>query len=185
MERYGSSGYRTVAETSRRWLLAYALLVGGMGSVVVAPVLAGGTEPVAVSAQATPSAGATPVAAGGCFVDSSGVEAEPWVRSELFFGTTRPDGSEYTEEEWLAFLDDEVTPRFPDGLTVLTGIGQFLGSSGEVGRETSKVLIILYPAETAAESSVLLEEIRDAYEEQFEQESVLRADDSAPVCTSF
>jgi len=178
---FGSGGHgRLVA-------LALALTVGAVGVGGGAQTLANDSGPVAVAAQgsATPVAAASDEEASGCFTDSSGVEAEPWVRSELFFGTTRPDGSEYTEEEWLEFLDDEVTPRFPDGLTVLTGIGQFLGSSGEVGREASKVLIILYPAATAAESSVLLEEIRDACEEQFEQESVLRADDSAPVCTSF
>jgi hypothetical protein len=49
--------------------------------------------------------GGTPVAISlamtGCFVDSDGVAAEPWVRSELFFGTTKPDGTAYTNEEWL------------------------------------------------------------------------------------
>jgi hypothetical protein len=79
-----------------------------------------------------------------------------------------------------------VTPRFPDGLTVLTGLGQWRESAtSQIVQERSNVLIILYPPTTAQESSVRLEEIRDAYEQQFNQTSVLRADDSVPVCTSF
>ena len=133
---------------------------------------------------------ATPVAiaptTAGCFVDSDGVPAEPWVRSELFFGTTKPDGAAYTNEEWLQFLADEVTPRFPDGLTVLTGLGQWRESAtSQTVQERSNVLIILYPPAGAQESSVKLEAIRDAYEQQFNQTSVLRADDGTPVCTSF
>jgi hypothetical protein len=67
---------------------------------------------------------------------------------------------------------------------VLTGVGQWQQESGEVLQERSQVLVILYPLETARESSVLLEEIRDVYETQFNQESVLRVD-VAPACTSF
>ena len=77
-------------------------------------------------------------------------------------------------EEWDAFLDAEITPRFPAGLTVVTGLGQYQNESGEVVQERSEVLILLYPEADARESSALLEEIRDAYETQFEQNSVLR-----------
>ena len=43
-------------------------------------------------------------------------------------------GGEVSEEEWRAFLETEVTPRFPDGLTVLTAYGQWRSRSGEVGQ---------------------------------------------------
>jgi len=46
------------------------------------------------------------------------------------------------------------------------------------------VLIILYPADPSGQTSDLLEEIRDEYEAQFNQVSVLRVD-TYPVCTSF
>ncbi|HVL24159.1 MAG TPA: DUF3574 domain-containing protein [Thermomicrobiales bacterium] len=132
---------------------------------------------------ATPVA-ATPVAGGSCDALAPGTGAEPWIRSELYFGTSMPDGSMIPESEWRAFLDEEITPRFPAGLTVLEGYGQFLNSRGVIKKETSIVLIIFYPADTVAESSASLEEIRDAYETKFDQESVLRAD-SEPVCISF
>ena len=110
---------------------------------------------------------------------------DPFIRTELFFGTEKPDGSEVTAKEWKKFLNNEITPRFPDGLTVLTGSGQFRDSSGEIIKETSRVLILLYPVETQAESSVMIEQIREAYKQAFQQQSVLRADDPLPVLVSF
>ena len=35
-----------------------------------------------------------------------------FVRSELYFGTQKPDGV-VTDEEFFAFLDRVITPRFP------------------------------------------------------------------------
>jgi Protein of unknown function (DUF3574) len=132
---------------------------------------------------ATP-VGATPVAADGCEALAPGTGAEAWIRIELYFGTTLPDGSMISQGAWQAFLDEEITPRFPAGLTVLEGYGQFLNSQGVIAQENSVVLIIFIPADAVAESSASIEEIRDAYETQFDQESVLRAD-SEPVCISF
>ena len=108
-------------------------------------------------------------------------------RYELFFGGTHQDGRLITEDQWLAFLDAEVTPRFPDGLTVLEASGQWEGADGAVVRERSKQLILLYPRAAAAEAGAEIEAIRDAYVAAFDQESVLRADDGepSPVCVSF
>jgi hypothetical protein len=107
-----------------------------------------------------------------------------FVRTELFFGTAKPDGV-VTQEEFLAFLDQEVTPRFPDGLTLLQGDGQFRGEDGTIIKEHSFVLILLYPVETVKESSGRIETIRVLYEEQFQQESVLRVDDPLTVWVRF
>lgn len=140
----------------------------------------------AVSAQeATPVVDGTPApAANACEATSPGVGAEPWIRTELYFGTTLSDGTEMSAEQWGDFLDAEITPRFPDGLTVLEGYGQFLNSEGIIAGETSIVLIIFHPGEFVDESSASIEEIRDLYEVEFDQESVLRVD-SEPVCVSF
>ena len=56
----------------------------------------------------------------------------PFARTELFFGKAKPDGSMVTDEEFRAFLDEVITPRFPNGLTMLSGAGQFRGSSGMI-----------------------------------------------------
>src|SRR4051794_16928559 len=111
--------------------------------------------------------------------------AARFVRTELYFGSNMPGGSVVTPEQFQEFLDQEITPRFPDGLTLLTGLGQFRGSSAKIERERSMLLILLYPAESARGSSQKIEEIRVAYEKKFYQESVLRADEPRPECVSF
>ncbi len=113
------------------------------------------------------------------------VVTESFVRTELFFGTGKADGTAVTDEQWRTFLDEEVTPRFPDGLTVLAGIGQFRTSQGATIQERSFVLILLYPTAARKDADTKIEEIRDAYKTQFEQESVLRVDDRRPAKISF
>ena len=109
-----------------------------------------------------------------------------FVRTELYFGSDRPDSPDVTEEEFRKFLDKNVTPEFPDGLTVLIGKGQFCcGAGGAIIQETSFVLILLYPLETAKESGEKIEKIREAYKTDFKQLSVLRVDDPRPVKVSF
>ena len=98
-----------------------------------------------------------------------------FARTELFFGSAKPDGSAVTDEEFSAFLDQVITPRFPDGLTLLTGLGQFRTSAGIIVKERAFLLILLYPR-PIRDSSARIEEIRDLYKVQCQQESVLRLD---------
>jgi hypothetical protein len=109
-------------------------------------------------------------------------EAFPMARLELYFGTQKPGGAPVTDAEWGAFLNEEVTPRFPDGLTVLTGNGQWRNAAGVITKETSAVLVILY--EPSAEKEAAIEDIRAAYKDRFEQESVMRVD-GPTQCVSF
>jgi hypothetical protein len=108
--------------------------------------------------------------------------SEAYVRDELYFGRSQPGGGEVTEEQWQKFVDKEVTPRFPDGLTVLDAYGQFLNSAEVLVREDSKVLILLYVSTPERERSI--QEIIDAYKSRFQQESVLRVTD-VPARVSF
>jgi hypothetical protein len=112
-------------------------------------------------------------------------QASPFTRTELYFGRNKPDGKEVSRKEFNEFLSGFVTERFPDGLTVLTGRGQFLNSEGDVERERSVVLILLYPVSARNEKSVKIEEIREEYKTRFQQQSVLRVDDPLPVWVSF
>jgi Protein of unknown function (DUF3574) len=109
---------------------------------------------------------------------AASVNANLWNRTELYFGSGKPDGSSVTEKEFRAFVDKEVTPRFPDGLTLLTGYGQYRGSSGKIIKEQSFVLVLLYQGKDA---NAKLEVIRAAYKRAFKQESVLRVDDTTRV----
>jgi Protein of unknown function (DUF3574) len=107
-------------------------------------------------------------------------QGDLWTRTELFFGSAQPDGSAVSEQDFRQFLDQEVTPRFPDGLTVFVGLGQFRHASGIVVQERSMLLVLLYPADQR-DSARRIEAIRDAYKRRFRQESVLRLDTSAQV----
>jgi Protein of unknown function (DUF3574) len=100
---------------------------------------------------------------------------ETHVREELYFGMRKPDATLVTEAEWQAFVDSVVTPRFPDGLTVLTGYGQYQPDSGPLVREPSKVLILIRQGGLDAERRI--REIAALYCERFEQESVMRVTD--------
>jgi hypothetical protein len=68
-----------------------------------------------------------------------------------------------------------VTPRFPDGLTLLTGYGQFRNSAGVINKERSHLLILFYPPQMR-DASKLIQELRETYKAMFQQESVLRTD---------
>ncbi|MFI6105564.1 DUF3574 domain-containing protein [Streptomyces sp. NPDC051310] len=101
-----------------------------------------------------------------------------YVETRLFFGTERPDGGpDVTDQQFTAFIDREVTPRFPEGLTVQDGRGQWRDASGRIERERSYELVLLYPAAEAKARDPHIERIRDAYERAFGQESVLRLDE--------
>jgi hypothetical protein len=170
-----------------------ALVIGAAG--VSAYAYAGGsTAPVADSAYArqqptlVPTATLVPAlwSAEPDMRDTDArLQTDPFIRSELFFGSERPDKPEVSDVEFKQFLDQEVTPRFPDGLTVLKGFGQFRESDGKIVQESSFVLILLYPRETLRDSSSKIEEIRTLYKQRFEQESVLRVDDPRAVRVSF
>lgn len=107
--------------------------------------------------------------------------AKSMARLELLFGTSRRQGLPVDEVEWETFLNHEVTPRFPDGLTVLSGPGQWRGKDGQVEKERSFVLVVWYEQTSIADAHI--EAIRSAYKVRFGQDSVMRVDGAS--CVSF
>jgi len=104
-----------------------------------------------------------------------------WSRTELYFGMGKPDDSFTSDDEYQAFIDKEVTPRFKDGFTVLAGRGQYLDPRGRLWREPARILLLHYPADPS--KSLAIEAIRSAYKTAFQQESVMRVDET--VCVAF
>jgi Protein of unknown function (DUF3574) len=132
---------------------------------------------VGVASAAAPSGPASgPTAAGGASASIALAPGTWFTRTELFFGSLMPDGSVVSEEAFLGFLNAEITPRFPNGLTLLTGLGQFLTAQGVMHQESSRLLILIYPVEEERDSSEKIEQIREKYKRMFHQEAVLRAD---------
>lgn len=109
-------------------------------------------------------------------------QAHGWVRSELYFGvgTEGDAASNISEAQWRAFLDKEVTPRFPDGLTVFDAYGQWLfrGKDGPE-RLNSKVLVILH--EDSPQRRADIEAIRLAWKQATRHQSVLWSRQPAEV----
>jgi hypothetical protein len=101
-----------------------------------------------------------------------------WVEDRLYFGLNMPSG-QVSAGQWDAFLSEEVTPRFPDGLTVLDGQGQWKGGSGSVEKEPSKVLELDHPDTSKADAAIA--EIVAAYKVRFHQQSVMTVRHRAEV----
>jgi len=148
---------------AQRWrtsMLALALAMGAAGVALVwAPRFQSGIE----HAQ-------------GC--DEGGTRLR---RIELVFGLSRKAREDVSEVEWSDFLAREVTPRFPDGLTVLAANGQWRNAAGVIVREPARLLLVW--AAAAPDLDQRIEQIRTAWKREQQQESVLRADSTD--CVSF
>ncbi len=96
------------------------------------------------------------------------------VEAQLYFGLT-------TEPAFEGFLNTEVTPRFPAGLTVVDGAGRWRDPAGRLTQERSKLVIIV--AEPGPATLNRLQAIREAYKVQFHQQSVGLVTES--VCADF
>jgi Protein of unknown function (DUF3574) len=122
----------------------------------------------------------------------SGDQAHPdvtinWVRTELYFGValiSEAGASDKdvaaTERHWREFLDREVTPRFPDGLSVYDVYGQWRTQGyADIERLHSKEVMLLYPDTPAHRADV--EAIRAAWKKSSGDLSVLRVTQPADV----
>jgi Protein of unknown function (DUF3574) len=96
---------------------------------------------------------------------------------DLYFGRDKQGGGEVSEAEWASFLSDTVTPRFPDGLSVLNVEGQARESSGIV-RERTKLLVVVVFDAPAHQGRI--HEIVQAYNGRFGQHGVFWSEH--PVC---
>lgn len=99
-----------------------------------------------------------------------------FIKDELYFGLSKPGGGMISETEWQLFLSRVITPRFPEGLTVVDAYGQYLNKQGKLNREKTKVVILIYQNSQAKNQSI--EEIISNYKQNFRQESVLRVTSS-------
>jgi hypothetical protein len=94
-------------------------------------------------------------------------------RVELIFGA-RWKGGPITPNMWKRFLAEEVTPRFPDGLSTFDIKGQWRNAKGQIVKLPSRILLIWYSP--APDASAKIDAIRDAFNKRFDQESVMRID---------
>jgi hypothetical protein len=127
---------------------------------------------VAVSLAACAQPGAPPVCT---------APLKPALEIDLYFGRDKQGGGEVSEAEWASFLTDIVTPRFPDGLSVLNVEGQAREPSGRIVRERTKLLVVVVFDAPAHQGRV--REIVEAYNSRFGQHGVFRSEH--PVCAGI
>jgi hypothetical protein len=116
------------------------------------------------------ASGALPSASIGCFQH---------IQARLFFGLDGPEGA-IDDGEWNAFVEHVVTPRFPEGLTIVEATGQWQGRDKRVSRESSRVVEIIHAESRDAARRVT--EIAAEYKRRYRQESVLIARAPIEVC---
>ena len=101
---------------------------------------------------------------------------------DLLFGRNIDGRLGVTETRFAQFLAQEITPRFPDGLTVFDTTGQWRHQEKKIiTRERSKVVMIAVTED--ADLQAKLDAIVAAYKQRFRQQSVgvmIR-----PACVSF
>ena len=112
---------------------------------------------------AASSAGAQPLTCHGA--------EKPREVAELFFGRRMGAQGFISEGAFRRFVAREITPRFPDGLTVLETRGQWRDPGGtRTIREPSNLVIIAMPGRP--EDHDHLAQIAEAYKKKFRQQSV-------------
>jgi hypothetical protein len=105
---------------------------------------------------------------------------KPMVVADLLFGRNIGGRMGVSERRWSRFLAREITPRFPEGLTVVDATGQWRDADkNRIVREPSKLVTIIMPADAQEK----IDAIVTAYKRRFRQQSVgvvIR-----PACVSF
>ncbi len=103
---------------------------------------------------------------------------KPALEVNLYFGRDKPAGGEVSEAEWASFVAESVTPHFPAGLSVLNVEGQYRDPAGRIGRERTKLLLVVVfdaPAHHAKVTAIV-----EAYNRRFGQHGVFRVEQ--PAC---
>jgi hypothetical protein len=104
------------------------------------------------------------------------------LEAELLFGRSIEGKGTVSNIQWSDFLAKEVTPRFPDGLTVFNTTGQWRDSeTKQIVHEPSFIVLILAP--NSPDTLTRLSEIRTAYKIRFHQQSVGLT--LSPTCVDF
>jgi Protein of unknown function (DUF3574) len=107
--------------------------------------------------------------------------AKPLLRAEIYFGRNIGGHLGVGERQWARFMARELTPRFPDGLTVLDGQGQWRGRSGAIVHEPSKIVIVFAPDDARLRERIAA--AAAAYKQRFKQDSVAVV--TRAVCVAF
>ncbi len=106
---------------------------------------------------------------------------ETYTEYRIFFGRGAGEVESVDDAEWDQFLADTITPRFPGGLTVFDGAGQWQESETVIHKELTKIVVILTPRDGSV--SVKLDEISQEYKRRYDHPLVLVTTEDS--CAAF
>ena len=96
---------------------------------------------------------------------------KPQEVAQLLFGRKIGDRLGVSEAQWGRFVDREISPRFPDGLTVFDAKGEWRDTARKtIVHEPSKVVEIVLPGKPDDVDE--LNQIAQAYKSRFRQQTV-------------
>lgn len=107
---------------------------------------------------------------------------QPMLVAELLYGRNQGSTLRVTDAEWQVYVAEELTTRFPDGLTVVDALGQWQDAGGRgLVREPSKLVLIAATPGPATDAK--LTAAITAYKIRFAQDAVglIRR----PACVAF
>ena len=90
----------------------------------------------------------------------------------LTFGLSIHDTGMVTDSAWQRFVDEVVSPRFPEGFAWFRTEGQWQYATGKIVKEPGRIIELIHVPDSASEARV--EEIAKIFVKRFDQEAVGR-----------
>ena len=108
---------------------------------------------------------------------AASAQTAPWhsadtLKSEIYFGLRLAEGRTVSEDDWNKFLTEIVMPRFPDGLTVIDGVGRSANAAKAVN--PTKILVLVHP--NVGDAPQRISEIKAEYRKRFGSSGVFHTD---------
>jgi len=117
----------------------------------------------------------------GCTNAISTSKSPQFVATNIYFGRNIPAGGEVSDEQFAQFLETEVTPAFPAGLTAYDAYGQMQTSKGNIVKQKTKVLLLVH--DNSKKDLDAIHRIVDTYRDKFGNPQIMVI--TAPVTPEF
>ena len=100
------------------------------------------------------------------------------VKTELYFGLLKPNGTTVSEEEWQSFVDKSVSPLF-EGFTIIDASGQHKDAEGKAIIGKVKMLIVVQEDEDDKK----IDKVKKSFNRKFPKNGFFKV--SYPVFSSL
>ncbi|MGZ4976631.1 MAG: DUF3574 domain-containing protein [Methylobacter sp.] len=91
--------------------------------------------------------------------------------NRFYFGMNKPTGGAVSDREFNQFLQQEISSRFPKGLTLFEAKGQWQSANGTIEQENSRVVEIV--CDDTQDNRDKVAAIAARYKALFAQEAVM------------